>query len=374
VSSVTPTVSFIVPCYRLAHLLKQCIDSILSQDYGDFEVLIMDDCSPDDTPAVARAFADPRVIYVRNEPNLGHLRNYNKGIGLARGKYVWLISADDYLRTPYVLRRYVEAMDRNPRIGYAFCSGVGVKDGQEMGLLEYARCGNGDWVMPGRRWLRRLLHGNTVLAASGMVRRECYETLGAFPLDMPWAGDWYLWCLFALDHDVAYFDEPMVCYRQHDLSMTTTLTLTKAMACCEEEIAICWEIKRRADRAGRRDVSREALRAVSEIYAKNAASTRFGLSSPLLTMQHVEDSLSRSTDSDAERTLVRARTLALMGSEHYWHGDRRAAARCYDAALRIDPLQPSVAVKRALITFGGAGDAFRGTVRSLALAFPIRNK
>jgi glycosyltransferase involved in cell wall biosynthesis len=74
---MTPIVSFVVPCYKLAHLLRECVESILSQTYGDFEVLIMDDCSPDNTPEVAQSFQHPRVKYVRNDPNLGHLRNYN---------------------------------------------------------------------------------------------------------------------------------------------------------------------------------------------------------------------------------------------------------------------------------------------------------
>lgn len=66
-----PTVSFIVPCYKLAHLLPDCVNSILSQTYRDFEVLIMDDCSPDNTPQVAQSFPDPRVTHIRNDPNLG---------------------------------------------------------------------------------------------------------------------------------------------------------------------------------------------------------------------------------------------------------------------------------------------------------------
>ena len=61
------------------------------------------------------------------------LRNYNKGISLSRGKYVWLISADDYLRRSYILQRYVEIMEKHPRIGYIFCPGVGVINGVETG-------------------------------------------------------------------------------------------------------------------------------------------------------------------------------------------------------------------------------------------------
>jgi glycosyltransferase involved in cell wall biosynthesis len=116
-----PSVSFVVPCYKLAHLLPECINSILSQSYREFEILIMDDHSPDATPEVAASFKDPRVRHIRNDPNLGHLRNYNKGIELSRGRYVWLISADDYLGNRYVLERFVALLDENPRVGYTFC-------------------------------------------------------------------------------------------------------------------------------------------------------------------------------------------------------------------------------------------------------------
>src|SRR3981081_4624729 len=135
---MTPTVSFVVPCYKLAHLLPECIDSMLCQTYGDFEVLIMDDCSPDKTPEVAESIQDDRVKYIRNDANLGHLGNYNKGIKLTRGKYVWLVSADDYLRRAYVLPRYVNLLDRNSQVGYTFCPGVGVRNGRETQILGYS--------------------------------------------------------------------------------------------------------------------------------------------------------------------------------------------------------------------------------------------
>ena len=117
-----PKVSFVVPCYKLAQFLPECVTSILGQTFQDFEILIMDDCSPDNTPEVARSFDDARVVYMRNEVNLGHLRNYNKGIELSRGQYVWLISADDCLRRPYVLEKYIGLMDAHPEVGYVFCS------------------------------------------------------------------------------------------------------------------------------------------------------------------------------------------------------------------------------------------------------------
>ena len=132
----TPSVTFLVPCYKLAHYLEECVGSIIAQTYKDFEVLILDDCSPDNTSEIAKSFVDPRVRYIRNEPNLGHLRNYNKGISLARGQFVWLISADDKLRSEHVLQRYIELMNRHPEVGFAFCPGYGLLNGRETELLK----------------------------------------------------------------------------------------------------------------------------------------------------------------------------------------------------------------------------------------------
>jgi glycosyltransferase involved in cell wall biosynthesis len=210
---MNPKVTFVVPCYRLAHLLSECVTSILDQTYPDFEVLIMDDCSPDNTPEIAASFTDSRIKHIRNPRNLGHLLNYNKGIAIARGKYIWLISADDTLRQRYALDRYVQLLDAHPNVGYVFSPAVRLRDGQEWETLGYSICWLRDGVFDGRQWLVRLIHRNRVVAASAMARKECYEKLGTFPLNLPWNGDWYLWCLFALYSDVGYFAEPMVCYR-----------------------------------------------------------------------------------------------------------------------------------------------------------------
>jgi GT2 family glycosyltransferase len=131
---MNPKVSFVIPCYKIAHYLENCVNSILAQTCDDFEVLIMDDCSPDNTPEVAARFQDPRVIYIRNETNLGNIRNFNKGIELSRGQYIWLISADDCLRSQHVLQRYVGLLDNNPQVGYVFCPAMVLKDGKEWGV------------------------------------------------------------------------------------------------------------------------------------------------------------------------------------------------------------------------------------------------
>jgi glycosyltransferase involved in cell wall biosynthesis len=355
-----PRVTFVVPCYKLAHLLTECVNSILAQTYSNFEILVMDDCSPDNTPEVAASFGDPRVKHIRNEPNLGHLRNYNKGIGLAEGKYVWLISADDCLRQPHALARYVQVLESHPEVGYAFCPAMKIRNGQEAGICDYSVHGNSDRIFQGRRFLEKLIYANTIVAASGLVRKECYDKVSLFPLDMPWGGDWYLWSVFALYWDVAYIAEPMVCYREHELSMTNLLMDNDLHACSSDDITIPWIIKRKADEAGHRDVSRKCLDAIAAEYARHVASKRYRTSTTsAMTLEQFEDSLKENTPLEKEREWVRARVFARIADIHYWQEEYSLARRFYYAGLRKDPLMAGVWTKWLLLQSGDLGNRLR---------------
>src|SRR5947209_17315201 len=104
---MTNAVSVIVPCYNYAHYLPSCIESIVGQENVEVSVLILDDCSTDDTPTVASKLAtDSRVEVRRHERNVGHIATYNEGLEWVRADYTVLISADDLL-TPGALARAV---------------------------------------------------------------------------------------------------------------------------------------------------------------------------------------------------------------------------------------------------------------------------
>jgi glycosyltransferase involved in cell wall biosynthesis len=371
----TPLVTFVVPCYKLAHLLGECVQSILDQTYTDFEILIMDDCSPDNTPEVAQSFGDERVKHIRNHSNLGHLRNYNKGIELAQGKYIWLISADDYLRRPYVLERSVEVMERNPRVGYTFCPGVGVRDGQETEVLGYSIFGGPDRVVNGHVLLKRLVDSNIVLAASALVRRECYEKVGAFPLkgewagttvDFGWNGDWYLWCMFALYFEVAYFAEPMVCYREHDLAMSNFFTNQENVRkCLDADIGMLWLVRQEAVKARMPNAAKLCLAGIANEYARHVASKQYRLSASSMTVDEFEQSLCRSTQNPSERKAIRSRSLVGMGDRLRLQGDLRSARSYYVRAFREDPGAMKAYIELVLLSLGRTGNYLHKAVRRL---------
>lgn len=367
-----PLVSFVVPCYKLAHLLPECVNSILTQTYGNFEVLIMDDCSPDQTPEVARSFSDSRVRHIRNEPNLGHLRNYNKGIGLSRGKYIWLISADDRLRKPYVLDRYVRLMELHPRVGYVFCPAVRLDSGQETNVVGHSSRPDQDAILNGRRFLAELVNVNFVVAPSVMVRAECYEKVSRFPLDMPWGGDWYLWCVFALHYDVAYLREPMVNYRRHDLSMTDTLTNQRLQACAEEDLALPWRIKQKAEEAGYPSIVERCRISIASQYANDIGSRKYKSSNSWheysLTLEEFEQSLLQNSRNPQEQKIIRARVYAALADTYFWKRDFAGALHLYRNGLRQDPRMLQAWAKYLLLRAGNVGIRFRECLPALRRA------
>jgi len=91
-----PFFSVIIPSYNRAHLISKTIDFVLRQTYRDFELIIIDDASTDNTEAVVREFNDSRVIYYKNEKNLERSASRNKGIKLAKGTFVCFCDSDDH--------------------------------------------------------------------------------------------------------------------------------------------------------------------------------------------------------------------------------------------------------------------------------------
>lgn len=353
-------VSFVVPCYNLAHLLPECINSILAQSYEDFEILVMDDCSSDATPEVAQSFCDQRVRYVRNEKNLKHLANYNKGIGMARGTYVWLISADDILRKTYIVERYVSLMDKHPEVGYVFCPAMELLNDRETVQLTYSYHGDQDRIFDGKTFLIDLLVCNRVVAASGMVRKECYEKVSLFPPDLPYAGDWYLWCVFAMNYDVAYFSEAMVCYRQHTDSMTNKYKEESINILFNDDIAVLKRIRRLAQDADQNDIVLECDRSIINKYVRRII--QYKGDDIKQDAQIVDGLLHSAACSHGEIEKMISRIYAGLADHCYWSGDVYEAGKYYNKALRNDWKNIDTLIKYILLFLGNSGKYLRSAI------------
>jgi len=109
-------VSVIMPTYNCGRFIRESIDSVLAQTYENWELLIVDDCSTDDTETVVSAYTDPRIRYMRNEHNMGAALTRNRALREAKGRYIAFLDADD-LWLPEKMERQIAFMQQN---GYAF--------------------------------------------------------------------------------------------------------------------------------------------------------------------------------------------------------------------------------------------------------------
>jgi len=244
-------ISFVVPCYNYAHFLGECVSSILRQSYAKFEVLIMDDESPDNTPEVARAFGDSRVIHVRNERNLGLVSNVNKGFGLAQGEFVWAISPDDNLRHPQALERYVRFIDRHPDVGYVFSPVVPIREGKEgIAPLKYTDYGSKDKLIKAPEIGYKALDGCPVCGTATVVKKSCLMELGGFRADLPRNTDWYLFGAIGMAYNVGYVAEPAVNLRLHSASYDARCQRQSPEFCRDQDIATLQCLSRRAELLG----------------------------------------------------------------------------------------------------------------------------
>jgi hypothetical protein len=301
------------------------------------------------------------VRHVRNATNLGHLRNYNAGIGMARGRYVWLISADDKLRRPYVVERFVERLDREPGAGYVFCPVMRFHGATE--TLEYGSHGQEDRVVDGGGFARSLARGNSVPAASGMVRKTYYDRFGMFPLDLPFAGDWYMWALFALHGDVAYLAEPMVGWRVHEGNMTHSFT-RRPMALMRDEIMVLVRVRDHARAEGKTAIARVYDDAIVNYYAWRISAGLTPDGGGRMTPEQLDDSLAEWCRDEKERRRILARARTAFGDVCYEAGDMAGALQWYGTALRSGLPTARVLAKYGLLRAGRAGHRVRALVGS----------
>ncbi|MCX7770748.1 MAG: glycosyltransferase [Proteobacteria bacterium] len=111
-----PLVSVLIPTYNKGEFIQEAIESVLNQTYQNLELIIVDDCSSDNTLEIVKKFLnDKRVRFYQNEKNLGIGGNWNKTLSYAKGKYIKYLMADDKFE-PHLLEKYVEIMEKYPEV------------------------------------------------------------------------------------------------------------------------------------------------------------------------------------------------------------------------------------------------------------------
>ena len=205
VDEVRPLISVVIPTHNRARLLKRAVDSVLQQSYDNFELLVIDDGSTDETADFAAGLDDPRLRYLRQPRNMGVAAARNRGMREAKGSLIAFLDSDD-VWAPEKLDRQVELIRRRPEKVGLFYTGLTVRDDENRNPV-WTPTARGDVWHP-------MLHDNVVHygTSSTIIRREVIETVGYFDENLPANEDYDYWTRIARFFEIDFVPTPLMTY------------------------------------------------------------------------------------------------------------------------------------------------------------------
>jgi hypothetical protein len=233
-----PRVSVIIPCFNYGHFLPESVGSVLGQAGVEPEVIVVNDCSTDDTAEVlARLGRDePRLVAVHNRENHGPCVAYNDGLAVATGEFVVRLDADDLL-TPGSLARAVRLFDRFPEVGLVY----GPPQHFHGPVPEPASDEVTGWtVWSGADWVaERCRRGvNCITTPEAVIRSSVYAEIGPWDTRMRYACDMEIWMRAAAVADVGRIDGCVqALHREHPASVSVTAGAGRMTDLIERRIA-----------------------------------------------------------------------------------------------------------------------------------------
>ena len=207
-----PAVSVVMAAWNAEATIGEAIRSILAQTHADFELIIIDDGSSDDTNRAVVVFNDDRIHLIASPKNLGLAPSLNIGIAAARGEFIARIDADDGCR-PERLERQLAFMQQHPEVGMVGTA-FDVMDEASRIYDRRSRHGGDEYCQT------ELLVWNPFCAGSAMMRRGLLEELGGYDERFPTSEDYDLWLRIAERARMAILPEVLYCWRTSAGSMT----------------------------------------------------------------------------------------------------------------------------------------------------------
>ena len=215
-----PQISVVINTYKGASrgFLAQAVQSVLAQTFSDFELILVDDGSPDETEALCRTFMkDPRVIF-HKQKNQGPSAARNAGIRLAKANLICFLDDDDCY-FPEKLEKQKALFDADPAIGLASCFIEQIDaQGNFLQMLEKPL---------GAHPYEELFFGNFIATSSVMIKREVFDDVGIFKDHFLRSEDFDLWLRIAKKWKMASCHEPLIRYRVHPQNVSLNWDLMR---------------------------------------------------------------------------------------------------------------------------------------------------
>jgi len=220
---VIPKFSVVIPVYNRREYLRQAIASCLKQTAREFEIIVSDDCSPEDLRLVAESFGDSRVKYYRSERRLGAARNHQHAVSLSSGTYAIALHSDDLL-LPRCLEMAGAALDLNPLAAAVYFPCIHLSGLKLNGssLIPTVRFANGATFRK-NPWLEQY---SAVNPSCCLFRRTAFDLIGGYRTSLRFAYDWEIYIRFMkLGGGVIFLSQVLSIYRQHEEQAARTNSL-----------------------------------------------------------------------------------------------------------------------------------------------------
>ncbi|HWI57800.1 MAG TPA: glycosyltransferase family A protein [Bacillota bacterium] len=232
-----PLVSVLIPVYNGEPYLAECLESILAQDFGDFEVLLSDDGSKDNSRALLERFAqrDPRIRWWRNPQNLGIGGNFNACLQAAQGELIKYVLQDDKFLEPSALRRMVAALQADPSVSLVV-SASHLIDAQSRSIMVRNHFGTSG-ARDGKQVIVECLQANANIIGEpslGLFRKG--QATRGFDESLRQLIDLEMWFYLLEQGRLSYLAEPLCAFRQHPAQLTETNRRSGLSA--EEDLAL----------------------------------------------------------------------------------------------------------------------------------------
>jgi glycosyltransferase involved in cell wall biosynthesis len=228
-----PTLSVTITNYNYADYISQTIGSILKQTFEDFELIIIDNASTDNSVAIIKRYMeqDTRIKLIEHQQDQGVVASLIESGRLARGRYHVHIDADDWVIEPRAFEIQVAFLNHNPDITFVF-SALSLFEDDKCILISNAY--NSDTIQPGELTIEKIL--TLYVAHTGpMMRTSAYHACGGYDAHFPHAADLKLWHDLCIQGKVGYINQPLYASRQHKLSLSKS---TKLQILLEEALQL----------------------------------------------------------------------------------------------------------------------------------------
>lgn len=216
----TPKVSICIPAFNAADYLRQAVESVLGQDYQDYEIVIIDNCSTDHTVSLVselQQLSNGRIRFYQNDRNIGLVGNLNRCLEYAKGAYIKFLCADDML-LPGCLEKMAAGLDLHSSVKLVSCGRLVIDMyGNKLGTRHYVA---GDNIVSGKQVITRCLFGGNFIGEPTAVMFRKTDLKGCFREDMPQLSDMDMWFQLLEQGDLLSLEKPLCAIRSHPAQMT----------------------------------------------------------------------------------------------------------------------------------------------------------